>query len=266
MIDAHVHIERGPYTLDWLKRFISTAISRKITEIHFLEHSFRFTEFKDIYNEAIAHPRYGNRQKDWLEKRATLSLSDYQRLILKTRQEVFPVKVMFGLEVCYFPGMETQIKAALCGFNWDFMTGAIHWINGWGFDHKESVAEWKLVDVNAVYRDYYNEMMLLVKSGIFTHLAHPDSIKCFKYHPSENFSETYTMLASKLAKNGMYAEISGGLKLNYGLDAIGPCQGLLSSFAAHHVKLIAASDAHKPEDVGCYILEAENIIKNCQTK
>ena len=33
MIDAHVHIERGPYTLDWLNQFIEAAVKNGITEI-----------------------------------------------------------------------------------------------------------------------------------------------------------------------------------------------------------------------------------------
>lgn len=59
MIDAHVHIERGPYALDWLSQFIGQAVKNGVTEIRFLEHSFRFLEFKNIYRDIVAHPNMG---------------------------------------------------------------------------------------------------------------------------------------------------------------------------------------------------------------
>ncbi|HBR31007.1 MAG TPA: hypothetical protein DD733_02875 [Clostridiales bacterium] len=45
MIDAHIHLERGPYTLQWINEFVKTAVSRGIDEIWLLEHCYRFSEF-----------------------------------------------------------------------------------------------------------------------------------------------------------------------------------------------------------------------------
>ncbi len=47
MIDAHVHLEQGPYTEEWLMEFFDKAIERGITSLYLLEHSHRFKEFKD---------------------------------------------------------------------------------------------------------------------------------------------------------------------------------------------------------------------------
>lgn len=38
MIDCHIHIERGAYSLDWIDKFVQTAIEREIEEIWLLEH------------------------------------------------------------------------------------------------------------------------------------------------------------------------------------------------------------------------------------
>ena len=45
MIDAHVHLEKGPYTKKWLEQFINKAIENKIKEVYFLEHTHAFREF-----------------------------------------------------------------------------------------------------------------------------------------------------------------------------------------------------------------------------
>lgn len=66
---------------------------------------------------------------------------------------------------------------------------------------------------------------------MFSGLAHPDSIKCFGYKPNMDLSEYYNKLAMLLNKHGMYAENSGGLKLNYSADIeLGLNSQLLSVF------------------------------------
>lgn len=39
MIDAHVHLEKGDYSVEWIEQFVAYAIKRNIDEIYFLEHS-----------------------------------------------------------------------------------------------------------------------------------------------------------------------------------------------------------------------------------
>ena len=38
MIDAHVHLEKGDYSVEWIEQFIAYAVRRNIDEIFFLEH------------------------------------------------------------------------------------------------------------------------------------------------------------------------------------------------------------------------------------
>ncbi|MDF2685586.1 MAG: histidinol phosphate phosphatase HisJ family, partial [Clostridia bacterium] len=62
MIDTHIHIERGPYTLEWINAFINHAIKKGLDEIYLLEHSHRFFEFKPMYQEACSYSEF---QKNW---------------------------------------------------------------------------------------------------------------------------------------------------------------------------------------------------------
>jgi len=156
--------------------------------------------------------------------------------------------------------MEQETRAALSGFNWDFLTGSVHWIDGWGFDHKETKGEWLLLDGDAVSRRYYEIMIHLAESRLFTCLAHPDSIKCFGYSPKSDFSFVYDKLATALNSSNMEAEISCGLKLNYGLEEIGPCKPLLAALRGKKVKLVTASDAHAPQDAGRFISQAAALL------
>ena len=45
MIDGHIHIERGDYSLEWIEQFVNKAVEMKIDEIWLLEHCYIFEEF-----------------------------------------------------------------------------------------------------------------------------------------------------------------------------------------------------------------------------
>jgi histidinol-phosphatase (PHP family) len=106
-------------------------------------------------------------------------------------------------------------------------------------------------------------MLQLCESGLFIGLAHPDSIKCFGYLPDIDLTDYYNELSILLCKHGMYAENSGGLRLNYCSDLeLGLNTKLLTVFQKNNVKIATASDAHKQSDVGVNILELENMLKD----
>lgn len=257
MRDCHVHIERGNYTIEWINEFIEHASYRGITELYLLEHSHRFREFESTFEKVIL---YNNYQKAWLENKLNLSLEDYINLILEARKHDFPIKVKFGLEVCYFEDYENIISDALSDFEWDFITGSVHWIDNWGFDHKKEF--WEGKDVDLQYKRYYEIMKNLIKSGMFDILAHPDSIKCFGHQPSYELFDTYSEIADLLNLHHMRVEQSAGLYMNYGYHELGMNKNMLDIFKRKSVNIITASDAHKPEDAGKYIYNLNNIIMN----
>ena len=100
-------------------------------------------------------------------------------------------------------------------------------------------------------------MLSLVKSGLFSGVAHPDSIKCFHHYPKDDLTPVYRLLADELNAHHMYAEQSGGLALNHGFEELGMNQTMLQVFKDKNVTLRFALDAHKPEDVGANILKMQ---------
>ena len=55
MIDGHIHIERGDYSLEWIRRFVDRAVETGLSEIRLLEHNFLFPEFAPMYDSVRAH-------------------------------------------------------------------------------------------------------------------------------------------------------------------------------------------------------------------
>ncbi|MDR2932368.1 MAG: PHP domain-containing protein [Oscillospiraceae bacterium] len=255
MTDVHIHIERGPYEKDWIDCFAEQAFRAGLDEIYLLEHSHRFREFAPMYEEAR---RYSPYQDAWLCDKMRLSIKDYTNFIGRMRGESFPVKIKWGLEVCYFPAHESLINDIVRTGDFDFVTGAVHWVNGFGFDHKAEL--WAGIDVDSLYTDYYILMLMLIDSGIFTGLAHPDSIKCFGHKPSFDLTHQFHCVARALKRNNMYAEQSGGLALNYRFAEVGLNGGFLSALKQNGTRILLASDAHRPGDVGANLRDLQALL------
>lgn len=255
MTDAHVHIERGEYTKEWIDRFAMYAEKAGLDEVYLLEHSHRFVEFAPMYAPLCEYSEY---QRAWIDRHLRLSIKQYEALITEMRKHTFPIKIKWGLEVCYSPGHEKLVSGILGSFDFDFAVGSIHWIDGFGFDHKSEF--WDGKDTEKLYRRYYELMTELARSRLFTGLAHPDSIKCFGHEPPNGLESAYNVLADELIKSNMYAEQNGGLYLNCGHLEMGMNKAMLNTLKDRGVRLITASDAHKPEDTGKNIVEMSRFI------
>ena len=117
---------------------------------------------------------------------------------------------------------------------------------------------WDVYDVDWIYRRYYELVFQLVKSGLFTQLAHPDTIKMFNYYPSYDLTSTYYALADLLNTYHMKAENNTGCYYRYHHQDMGLSDTLLAIFKECGVSLITASDAHYPQDVGTNIKDIWN--------
>lgn len=254
MIDGHVHLEKGPLTKEYVYEFIKIAQERNIDELQILDHTHRFMEFAPLYEPY----RKCEAQAKWLDKclEEKDSIYTYIDLIKELKQEKLPIKVKFGLEVCYQPGQEELIKE-LCGvYNWDFLVGSVHAVDyimydsGWS---KECL--WNCNDKDYIYKKYYENVEKLIKSDLFTQLAHPDTIKMFNIYPTYDLTPTYIKIAKLLNEHNMKVENNVGCYYRYHHKDKGLSDELLKIFKDNDCKMITVSDAHYPEHVGIHIAE-----------
>ena len=255
MIDGHMHLEYGDLSTDYILAFVEEAIKKGIDEIQILDHTHRFKEFEPMYEELKIYPE----QKVWLENKKMKfkdSLEDYEKVIQEIKNMELPIRVSFGLEVCYVPKYKTFLKNLLKNHSFDFLVGAIHSIDGILYDMPFSKKLlWEKQEVNTIYRRYYELVMDLIESDLFTQLAHPDTIKLFNYYPDYDLTPTYHKMAKLLNLHHMKAENNTGCFYRYHHNDRGLSNELLAIVKKHNVQMITASDAHKPSDVGTCIKE-----------
>ena len=255
LVDGHMHLEYGELNEEYVMRFVDAAVARGLDEINILDHTHRFKEFECCYE----HLRKYKEQDTWLKQKTKFcnTLDDYYNLIETIRKKDLPIRVKFGLEVCYSANTEDMLRQVLKNVHLDFLTGAVHSIDSILYDMPFSMKLFEdRKDLETIDREFYESELSLVHSGLFNRLAHPDQIRiCGSYDDAKLFS-TYEKLANALKEADMYAENNSGIHYRYGFDVIGLGENLLRTFRNRRVRLICASDAHKPEHVGTNIYEA----------
>ena len=252
MIDGHIHIERGPYTLEWIDRFVEQAVRMKLTEIRLLEHNYMFPEFAPMYDNVCSQNGF---VRDWFQHKAGFKdLRGYLDLIEKVRGRSYPVTIKFGLEICYFKDSEDFIRDHTQDLGLDFLLGSMHFADSFAFDHNADL--WQGVDVDKVFRRYFEDSVFLAESGLFDGIGHPDQIKMFGHKASFPLNDYYESLAAALSKNNMYADQNSGAHRRCPDTAeLGMNKELIRALNDHGVPVITSSDAHCPEDVGYKIEE-----------
>ena len=258
MVDGHIHIERGPYTLEWIDQFVSKAVEMGLDEICLLEHNYIFEEFAPMYGSVCAYSEYVDA---WFRRSAGAhKLADYLELIERVRNHSFPIKIKFGLEICYFKEFEGFISELTQGKGFDFLLGSVHFVDDFAFDHQ--AGHWAGLDVDRIYRRYFEDSVSLARSGLFDGIGHPDAIKLFGHKPSYPLTDCYESLAEELSKSDMYADQNSGAARRCSKTAPpGMDEELLKILQKYNVKIITSSDAHCPEDVGYKIKELNSLIE-----
>ncbi len=250
MRDLHIHIERGPYTIEWIEQFIKKAEQMHLAEICLLEHSIRFKDFHPAFEEAAQYNLY---QKKWFEgkRKTTHTLDEYKNLVNQIREKKYDVKVSFGIEVCYFEQHTDLIGSLLSDGFFDYILGSVHWIDNWTFNQRKY--QWLGKDFNHLYKRYFEMENTLVSSGLFDIIAHPDLITCHSLYPDYDLHETYRALCENIKEHNMMLEMntSKGLGVNAQFFEIAKGTG---------VRFSTGSDAHCVEDVGKHIKEVTELI------
>lgn len=249
--DLHIHIERGEYNKVWIDKFVDHAIKMNIDEINLLEHSIRIKEFHPTFKEAREYNSY---QSKWFagKEKSAHSLDEYLNLIKEIKSYDYPIKINFGLEICWFEQHENLIRDIVKSSNFDYVLGSVHWIDNWTFNQRKY--QWLGKNIDDIYKRYYEMNNSLIESNIFDIVAHPDLIRCHNLYPSYDLTDTYNLLCQKANEYNVMIEMntSKGLGLN---------KEFFDIALKNNVEFSTGSDAHRPEDVGRNILEVSEIIK-----
>ncbi|HBC93419.1 MAG TPA: histidinol-phosphatase [Pelotomaculum sp.] len=244
-VDYHLHTNLCGHASGRLEDYLDQAVRKGIKEVGFSDH---FPLYFLAPGETI--PDYAMSENQ---------LPLYVELV-KQGAGVSPIKVKLGIEVDYVPGFEKKLASKLAACPFDYITGSVHFIDGWGFDNPAEIGEYSKRELGTVYEQYFKLVQRAALTGLFDVMAHPDLIKKFGFRPERDLSPLYEETARAFKKAGVCVEVnSAGLR--YPALEIYPAPSLLAIFYRHGIPVTLGSDAHAPDQVGAGLDEALKLVR-----
>lgn len=248
MIDAHVSFEE-PYSYDVLMSYVKKAQDQGIEELTIVEPTHKFIECALLYTEIKYTYSY---QLQWYEAIPKISIQEYHNFIEDMRKKEFPIRIKFGLCVCYFTQHEQFIKQLKKEFNYDCFVATIEFIDNIAFAWPQYSNEmlWDKYNANFLYRRYYEMMNALITSKLFDGVSGFDNIKIMNVKPSYKMHHTYHKLAMLLALQHMYVENDTSLGYVFGHEDQGLSDEFKKMCIEMHVEIRSCSNAKNASEVG----------------
>lgn len=236
MIDYHIHttFSDGKNTHD---EIVDRANKLGLQEIGFSDHL------------CLNFPNWGIKAED-IEV-----IADKLQLL---KQQISNIKIKFGFEVDYLEGKEIEIKTILDSLPLDYVLGSVHYINDWNFD--TNPADYKSVDIDQFYTDYFEVLKKAIRSGLFDIIGHIDLAKKYAFFPSFNLDDLYHEIAKELKQNNLCFELNTS-----GMDKpckeFYPSENFLRILCANKVPVALGSDTHVLNNLTRYFNEALSLLK-----
>lgn len=167
------------------------------------------------------------------------------------------ITVLLGYEVDFLPRfMDDAVLKRPC----DYLIGSVHFIDDWGFDNPEFIGRYAGADIDAIYGRYFELVEMMAQSGKFDIVGHFDLLKVFKFLPKKDIR--------LLAKNALQAIKKAGLSIELNVSGYRkpiaeayPSSDLLEEIAALDIPITFGSDAHRPDQVGLFSDQVEELAR-----
>jgi histidinol-phosphatase (PHP family) len=185
-------------------------------------------------------------------------IDSYRSSILSAKERYKDdIDILLAYEVDYLEGyMDERILNA----DVDYLIGSVHFINKWGFDNPEFIGEYKKQNIDDVWRDYFDAIEAMAKTGYFDIVGHLDLIKVFGFMPKKDIKTIAKKALIAIKKSNMTIEINtAGLRKP--VNEIYPSKQLLEEAYSLGISITFSSDAHRVDDVGFGYLEAATLAK-----
>lgn len=184
------------------------------------------------------------------------TLAEYVKSVqlLKGRTD-FSVKL--GIEMDFIPRLKRKIAKVVKMYPFDYVIGALHFINDWDFYEPLEYKKW---DIVKLYETYFDLVQQCAKSGFFDIIGHIDAIKMFGYKPKADMTNVFLNTVEVLKDSEVCVEVNtSGLRMP--CREIYPSKAFLKICFDNEIPITLGSDAHKPQDLGNNFDQALRLIR-----
>ncbi len=245
MIDYHIHTARCCHATGAMDEYLAVAERKGLKEIGFADHFPLGMLDCEPDNQVSMLPE---------------ELPDYLAEVAILRQKA-SIPVLTGIEADYLPDREAITAAALKDYPFDYVIGSIHFLGDWDFTHPRYVAQYKKMDVDNIYEQYFDTVGKMAQSGLFDIAGHLDVVKKFSFFPRRDWSWLIEKTCRALAAGDLCVELNTAGWRAPVAEAY-PGRAFLEKCLQLGVPVTLGSDAHCPQDVGEGLEEAVSLLKN----
>lgn len=242
MTDYHMHsiLSDGKNAYE---EMIQSAIAKGLDEIGFADH---------VCLKPVS----------WAISEIDIPVMAEQIRILKERYKD-RIRVKFGVEMDYLPGLEDEIKSLTNSLPLDYVIGSVHFIGDWNFDTDKSLyGKWSN---DELYQMYFELVQKAARSGLFDIIGHLDIIKKFRVYPESDQSQLIDDTLKIIKESGTVVELNTG-----GADRpcaeFTPAPSIVAQCHYHHIPLTLTSDAHKTEQIARHFGTAVDLLRKIGVK
>lgn len=170
------------------------------------------------------------------------------------------VTIRLSTEADFIPGHEQTLERVLARYDWDYVLGSVHFVDGWGLDQSRYLDGYERWDVNALYARYFDLMGQAAETRFFDTMGHIDLVKKFGHRPTLDQAENHRTLAERFARAGVCVEVNtAGLRKP--VAETYPHPDLLRACHQAGVPVTFGSDAHAPEQVALDFATAARLMR-----
>jgi len=184
---------------------------------------------------------------------------EYQDLVQQTREQwAGKIDVRLGVEADWLPGLESYLEKQLASAPLNHVLGSVHPQIP---EYREKF--WKN-DPLQYHKDYFSNLVLAAKTGLYDTLSHPDLVKnCFADHwDIAAMMDHIRHCLDDIAKTGIAMELntSGILKI---IKEFNPAPSILKEMCQRKIPCVIGADAHTAKRVGDGYVPALDLLQAC---
>jgi histidinol-phosphatase (PHP family) len=176
-------------------------------------------------------------------------LDDYVAEVRDVASRYDEITVLLGIEADYAPQHESQLRALLAAWPFDYVIGGVHAVDGFDFDDPTTRHDPRWSDADALFAAYYRTVRQAAQFGSFDIIAHLDYIGLWGHTPSPAVSEAIDATLDAIAASGAAIELNTD-RFSDPAGVMYPSDDLLRAAAGRDMPLVISSDAHAAEHVG----------------
>ncbi len=236
LTDYHTHTFRCGHAVGTMRDYVDAALRAGISDVGLSDHLWLY------------FAPAGKRDPRWAMPEDQYD-AHYEEMLSVREEYRGRIDVRVSVEADFVAGHEGQLRSILSRYDFDYILGSVHFMDGWLIDDADEAHRYREERVAEIYQRYFANIQRAIRLGVFDVLAHFDLPKKFGFLPEEDLTSVVAETLDLAKQGGVAIEVStGGLRKP--VAEIYPAPAILREMKKREILIVLSSDAHAPEEVG----------------